>query len=73
MEQYFPDMKPGEIPERDFMFKVLSTLRTEEVQNLVKDARKQRSIVNKNEKEDLIEIHRDVKEELFNLFPQKSK
>ena len=66
-------MKPGEVPERDFMFKFLSILRTEEIQVLIKDARRQRSIVNRSEKEDLIEIHQDVKEELLNLFSQRSK
>ena len=54
LKQYFPDMKVCEIQERDFMFKILSTLRIKEIQTLIKEAIKQKSIANKSENYDLI-------------------
>lgn len=71
--QYFPDMKAEEVPERDYMFKILSTLRREELKILVKDARKQRSICNKSNEKNLIEINPKIRDKLLELFPQKSK
>ena len=70
---YFPDIKEGQIPDRDFIYKVLSTLRTEEMRGLVQSARKHRSIANKSEKEDLIEVHPDIRAELLGMLPMKSK
>ena len=70
---YFPDIKEGQTPDRDFIYKVLSTLRTEEMRGLVQSARKNRSIANKNEKEDLIEVHPDIRAELIGMLPMKIK
>ena len=70
---YFSDMKEGQTQERDFLFNVLSTLRTKEMRDLVQSARKNRSIPNKSDKEDLIEVHPDIKTKILGMLPMKSK
>ena len=54
---YFPDLEANELPDRDFMWSVLATLREDEVKKLISEARKNRDSGNEEDKQELIEIH----------------
>ena len=56
---YFPDLEVNELPDRDFMWSILTTLREEGVKKLIADARKNRDVSNEENKQELIEIHPD--------------
>ena len=51
---YFPDMKPDQYPDRDYMWTVISTLRTDVTQKLVKQARDHRSVTREENNEELV-------------------
>ena len=70
--EYFPDMEPGRLPKRCFTFKILSTLKTRELEQLINEAREHRSITNTDEPEDLIEMDGAIKNYIFSILPQKS-
>ena len=55
--KYFPNLEDNWLPDRDFMWTILSTLREDEVKKLVKDARKNRDVGNEEDKQELIAIH----------------
>ena len=73
LKQYFPDYDPPQFPEREFLFGVLSTLRENEMRQLVKEARDNRAIVNNENEDGLIEILPEIKEEIMSILPHKSK
>ena len=54
--KYFPNLEDNELPDRNFMWTILSTLREDEVKKLVKDARKNRDVGNKEDKQEIIAI-----------------
>ena len=70
---YFPDIEPGKLPKREFLFKILSTIRSSEIRQLVHDARKSRALSNGVPTDQLIEVSGNIKEELLGLLPRKSK
>ena len=51
---YFPDLESNELLNRDFMWTVLATLREAEVKKLIKDARKNIDVGDKEDKNELI-------------------
>ena len=58
--KYFPDIQEKELPDREFMWTILSTLREDAVKKLIEDARKKRSVSNEEDKEELIEIDPEI-------------
>ena len=58
--KYFPDIQEKELPDREFMWTILSTLREDAVKKLIEDARKKRSASNEEDKEELIEIDQEI-------------
>ena len=54
---YFPTLDENELPDRDFMWTILWTQMEDEVKKLVREARKNRDVGNKEDKQELIEIH----------------
>ena len=72
MLDYFPDLDNDKLPERSFMFKILSTLRTQGLKQLLKEARECRSISNNDDQDQLVEMDTNVKVEIFRILPQKS-
>ena len=56
IHQYFPDYTQKQLPERDCLFAVVSTLQSDVLDSLVSDARKKRSIIENPEIEDFVEI-----------------
>lgn len=71
--EYFPDMKEGELPERHFLWSIVCTKRKEETEELVKQARAQRSSSSEEKVDDLIEIDPSIFDKIQNLATQKRK
>ena len=69
---YFPDLDPGKLPERSFIMGILSTLRGEEMKELIKNARENRSLVNKVDNDELVWMSTDVRNDIFEILPHKS-
>ena len=68
---YFPDYEADQLPERGFILGILSTLRSDELRQLIKDALKNRSIQENPDEYQLIAMDADKKEVIMSLFPQK--
>ena len=68
---YFPDYEADQLRERRFILGILSTLRSDELRQLIKDARKNRSIQENPDEDQLIDMDADKKEAIMSLFPQK--
>ena len=63
--EYFSDLEPGQLSERKFLFKIIETLRLDEMKQLVFEERVHRSIANISTSEALIEMIPSVRDELF--------
>ena len=68
---YFPDYTDNQIPERDFLFKILSTIRTDVIRSMIKQSRDARSV--KNHEDELIILKNDLMEEIKEITIQQSK
>ena len=69
--QYFPEMKEKELPERDYMWVIISTINPEATMKIVKDARKNRKsedVVNQNK---LVEVDHVLYKEISEIVAQK--
>ena len=55
--QYFPDVQKDELPNRSFMWMILSTLKPDECKQLINEARVARSKKDEENNNELIEIH----------------
>ena len=63
--KYFPELSDDELPDRSYMWTVLSTLKMEEWKKLVEEARKARGQNLEESKESLIEVHPEILEKLL--------
>ena len=64
---YFPDFQANEVPDRSFMWSVVSTLRPEACKELLEKPRKTRSLNSEENKNELIEIHPDFMDKLLRI------
>ena len=71
--EYMPDYVPGELPERDFFFNVLSTLYPKEVQLLVEASYKARQLHFKKMEDEMIELTPEIKKLIESTVTYKSK
>ena len=60
LNQYFPELKENELPERDYMWTVISTINPEATSKLIKDSRKNRRSEYKIDQDQLVEIEEVV-------------
>ena len=70
---YFPDYSENQLPERDFMLAVIGTLKPAILKTLVCQSRAMRSVKNKPNDDEFIEMRAEVKMEIMNVVPQKVK
>ena len=70
---YFPDLDEGQLPERKYIFRVLSAQRPIQLAKLVKQARDNRAIESSSQDDMIIEMTADVKETILSLLSKKSK
>ena len=66
-------MKPNQYPDRDYMWTVISTLRPDVTQQLVKDARNHRSVSKPDDNDELVEVDPEIYQEIKNILTQKRK
>ena len=71
--QYFPDFPENMVPDREYLFTIISTLRGDELKKLIKKSRDSRSLQNEDNQDKMIEITKDIKDEIFALLNKKSK
>ena len=60
LQSYFPDLQDGELPDREFMWTILSNLKEDTVKELIRDARKKRNVSAEDDNEELIEIDSEI-------------
>ena len=73
IKQYFPELEPGDLPERHYLMSVLSTVKKDELKELIEQAREHRSISNKQDVDMMVEMTQAARDQIFNVLPQKSK
>ena len=70
---YFPDYPDAQLPERDYMFAVISTVYPKASRKLIEQTRINRASECKEMDDDLIEINRELKDEIMRIISQKRK
>ena len=70
---YFPDYTDKQLPEREYMWSVVATLRENAAHSIIETARESRSLLNKDNQDDLIEVTEQFMEELNKVTKKKSK
>ena len=73
MARYFPDYKPNQMPERRFMYSILTTFRFDEVSAMVKNARDNRALQNSADDDILVHIEKNLYKEIQSVMTQKCK
>ena len=68
---HFPDYLKDQLPEREFVFAIISTVRPGQLKQLIDAARSQRSVDKVDEKDDAIEITAEIKEAIMQVISQK--
>ena len=71
INQYFPDFGESELPDRQFMWDVLNTVRPRTTQRLIETAIQNRGVDNEEDKDDLIEIAPEYLNKLMSVAVQK--
>ena len=72
LTQYFPDFDEGVIPERDYLWTIISSIMPDQTKELIQNARKKRGVSNENSNE-LVKLTEEIKDEVFSVIRQKSK
>ena len=70
---YFPDYKPSQLPEKEYMYAILSTLMPEAVRKLVAESLKKRSPASQDDKDGLVEMIPELQQQITQLYSMKSK
>ena len=70
---YFPNFKPSQFPEKEFMYGILSTLKPDEVKQLVAQSLKDRAPKSQDEKDDFVEVTKELYNSIQDLYFMKSK
>lgn len=70
--EYFPSYGEQELPERGYLWMVISSVMPEETKELIQEARRNRGVRAKEDK-DLVKITPELKEEIFSVIAQKRK
>ena len=73
INSYFPDYEQDQYPERDYLYAILSTLRKDELLQLIKTAKNNRAYSNQSEEDEMVQITNGIRNEIFNILPTKSK
>ena len=71
--KFFPTYNANQLPDRDYMLCILATLRYNQLNNMVHNARKNRSLNTQDSDNDLIHISKKLYEEISGVFTQKRK
>ena len=70
---YFPGIHQNELPERDYLWTIISTLMLEATHNLLTEAREHRSVKSKEDTNQLIKIDSELYTKPRDLVTQRRK
>ena len=70
---FFPDLRDTQLPEKEFMYGIVSTVMPEAVRELVASGMKNRTPFAQDDKSHLVEIVEEFKDQILNLYSMKSK
>jgi len=70
---YFPDYEEGKFPERDYLIGIISTINPIATQELISQAEEFRSVLVSDDPGDLVEMTKEMRNEMDEIIPQKSK
>ena len=70
---FFPNYTESQLPDRDFMFSIVSTLYPNSLKELIDKAREKRSLGKNVDQDELIEIDPDILEAIMSTLSMKSK
>ena len=70
---YFPDYSESELPEREFLWIIISTLKSDETKAIINQAREQRSQKASDNSDNLIEVAPEILEKIKLVASQQSK
>ena len=70
---YFPDYKDNQMPDRNYMFQILTTMRYEQVSNMLMNARKNRALQEKVDDNELVFVNKEMMKEIESRMAQKCK
>ena len=70
--KFFPDYQGKQLPDRNFLFTILSTKYPDELRKLVQEAKQNRK-ASEEELGELIEISTDIKKSIMNVLTIRSK
>ena len=73
LNSYFPDYSSHQFPDRKFMYAILGSFRNRLLENIIKEARTQRSISESQEANDFVHIKSTIFKEIKSVLNQKSK
>ena len=73
LKRYLPDYNDSTYPEKQFFYPLISTLFPTEVADLVKEARKRRSIEQETNEAVMVEVCEEMKKEIEDLLVHPSK
>ena len=73
LKRYLPDYSKNSLPDKQFFYPVISTLFPKEVGDLVKEARKKRSIMQPSNNDELVAVSSEIKKEIESLLLHPSK
>ena len=69
----FPDYLDNQLPDREFMYSIISTKFPEKLRHLIQEARDKRAIGKQTDDAFIVEIKSEIKEAIMSVLSQKSK
>ena len=69
---YFPDYTESQLPDREFMFEIISTVYPKSLWELVGKAKEKRSLKEDADKDELIKIDPEVLNRIMSVLTMKS-
>ena len=69
----FPDYRENVVPDRTYLFTILSTLKGDVQKQLIKNVHKNHVIGNEDDNKKFIEVRNDIKDKIFSILNKKSK
>ena len=70
---YFPDYTLKQYPDKGYLFSILGAIHGDELNGLIQEARKKRSIYEEPDLNEFVEVTEEIKKEIEDVFTQKSK
>ena len=73
LNKYFPDFKDKKKWDRKCVFQILTTMSHDELSSMIRNAKKNRFLLENNDEDETILIHKSLLEEINSVMTQKRK